>query len=334
MSRILLITLALITVIPFSYGTGTVGETEIDLSYDYERETGNELGEDLDYYYDTNETDLVVYRLFTRKNPTEFQVLKLNDWNLVESSNYNPNLPTKIYAPGWDNNGSIAYPTRDEYLLREDCNFIIVYWSDLQAGNGLFVVLTTQEAANHTGAFINFLVANGTPLSNFHLMGHSAGTHLAGGAGANVLAGKVPRITGLDPAKGAWTYNDTATRLDITDAEFVDIVHTNGGSILEGEIAFYEAMGHVDFYVNGGHKQPGCEDPDYTCCHHCRAVDLFAESINTEIGFVSVRCDSFEAYQNGTCDGNDQELMGDKVSLSARGTFYLSTNEQAPWAMG
>ena len=45
-------------------------------------------------------------------------------------------------------------------------------------------------------AFIDFLVENGTPLRNFHLMGHSAGTHLAGGAGAAVTTGKVPRITG------------------------------------------------------------------------------------------------------------------------------------------
>ncbi|KAI9557551.1 hypothetical protein GHT06_017379 [Daphnia sinensis] len=317
-----LITLALIMMIPVSNGTET-GEEEPEMYfYDY------------DFYGGSKTTDLVVYRLFTRKNPTEFQVLRTYDWNSIESSNYNPNLPTIIYAPGWDNNGSIAYPTRDEYLRREDCNFIIVYWSDLQVENALFVVRTTQEAAYHTGVFIDDLVIFGAPLSNFHLIGHSAGAHLAGGAGASSLYGKVPRITGLDPAEGGWTYNDTTTRLDITDAEFVDIIHTNGGELLEGEIAFYEALGHVDFYVNGGHKQPGCQVPDYTCCHHCRAVDLFAESINTDVGFVSVRCESFEEYQNGTCNGNDKELMGDKVSLSARGTFYLSTNEQAPWAMG
>ncbi|KZS04415.1 putative Pancreatic lipase-related protein 2 [Daphnia magna] len=323
MSRIYsLIILALIMVIPVSNATETVKDEYEMYFYDD------------DYYGIKNYTDLVVYRLFTRKNPTEFQVLKSYDWNSIHSSNYNPNLPTKIYAPGWDNNGSIAYPTRDEYLLRYDCNFIIVYWSDLQAGNALSVVSTTQEAAYHTGAFIDFLFEIGTPMNNFHLIGHSAGAHLAGGAGAAVLFGKVLRITGLDPAKGGWTYNDTTTRLDITDAVFVDVIHTNGGEILEGEIAFYEALGHVDFYVNGGHKQPGCEKPDNTCCHHCRAVDLFAESINTDVGFVSVRCDSFEAYQNGSCAANDKDLMGDKVSFSARGTFYLSTNEQAPWAMG
>ena len=45
-------------------------------------------------------------------------------------------------------------------------------------------------------AFIDFLVEYGTPLSSFHLIGHSAGTHMAGGAGAAVKYGNIPRITG------------------------------------------------------------------------------------------------------------------------------------------
>jgi len=47
------------------------------------------------------------------KNPKVFQVLKLGDLDSLMSSNYNPNLATKIYAPGWNDNGSIAYLTRD-----------------------------------------------------------------------------------------------------------------------------------------------------------------------------------------------------------------------------
>lgn len=70
-------------------------------------------------------------------------------------------------------------------------------------------------------------------------------------------------LLGLDPSDGAWDYNDTDTRLDSSDGEFVDVIHTNGGEFSNGEVAFYEPMGHVDFYVNGGHKQPGCpEQPD------------------------------------------------------------------------
>lgn len=70
-------------------------------------------------------------------------------------------------------------------------------------------------------------------------------------------------IKGLDPAKAdIWSLTDPATCLDITDAEFVDVIHTNGGETANGEIAFDEPMGHADFYVNGGHVQTNCPVPD------------------------------------------------------------------------
>jgi len=113
-------------------------------------------------------------------------------------------------------------------------------------------------------AFIDFLVEEGgVRINQFHLIGHSAGAHLVGVAGSTVTTGRIQRISGLDPADGGtWDFNDTDTRLDIGDAEFVDIMHVNGGNLMNGEIAFDEVMGHVDFYVNGGHKQPGCPEPD------------------------------------------------------------------------
>jgi hypothetical protein len=46
-------------------------------------------------------------------------------------------------------------------------------------------------------------------------------------------------------------------KLDASDADFVDVIHTN--ALLEGKM---EASGDVDFYVNGGIIQPGCwSDP-------------------------------------------------------------------------
>ena len=45
--------------------------------------------------------------------------------------------------------------------------------------------------------FIDFLVENTeTSFSSIHLMGHSLGAHVVGGAGAAVRLGRVPRITG------------------------------------------------------------------------------------------------------------------------------------------
>ena len=67
----------------------------------------------------------------------------------------------------------------------------------------------------------------------------------------------------MDPTAGdVWQWTDPSTRLDITDGEFVDAMHTNGGNVSEGEIAFIQPLGHADFYVNGGEKQPDCPEPD------------------------------------------------------------------------
>ena len=43
-------------------------------------------------------------------------------------------------------------------------------------------------------------------------------------------------------------------RLSYSSAQFVDIIHTDGGIL-----GNCETMGHVDFYPNGGNAlQPGC----------------------------------------------------------------------------
>ena len=111
-------------------------------------------------------------------------------------------------------------------------------------------------------------------------MGHSLGAHVVGGAGATVTLGRIPRITGytnslhyirwsrqkndckfvagLDPAGPFFSLNDTETRLDASDGDFVDIIHTNGGTLLGDELGFLPPIGHIDFYPNGGQFQPGC----------------------------------------------------------------------------
>jgi hypothetical protein len=49
--------------------------------------------------------------------------------------------------------------------------------------------------------------------------------------------------------------------LEKTDADFVDIVHSNMGSLLIGHVGCEQNLGHVDFYPNGGAVQPGCPNP-------------------------------------------------------------------------
>lgn len=62
---------------------------------------------------------------------------------------------------------------------------------------------------------------------------------------------------GLDPAGPGFEYAKFQEKgLDKTDALFVDVIHTSGGST-----GCFNALGHADFYPNGGSPpQPGCYD--------------------------------------------------------------------------
>lgn len=93
-------------------------------------------------------------------------------------------------------------------------------------------------------------------IAKIHAIGFSLGAHVVAFT-SNVIknsTGKgLSRITGLDPALPFFATTNPEWKLDETDADFVDVVHTNSG--LFGKI---EKCGHVDFYMNGGQYQPQC----------------------------------------------------------------------------
>lgn len=62
---------------------------------------------------------------------------------------------------------------------------------------------------------------------------------------------------GLDPALPLFITAAPRDKLDESDAEFVDIIHSN--ALVQGKI---ERCGHADFYMNGGIIQPGCFQSD------------------------------------------------------------------------
>lgn len=65
-----------------------------------------------------------------------------------------------------------------------------------------------------------------------HLVGHSLGAHICGLAAKEFKKRQsnweVSRITGLDPAQPCFNNISLALQLDISDAPFVDVIHTNG----------------------------------------------------------------------------------------------------------
>jgi len=283
------------------------------------------------------------FLLWTRQNPTDFQELKIGDVSKLTESGFNSNVPTKIFAHGFTENGhTLTYimNMRDEYLKREDCNYIAVDWEPL-ALLPLYIRSMTYSTlvGEQTGNLINFLVEQGADLKDFHVIGFSLGAHVAGKAGATVN-GVLPRITGLDPAYPLFSMEDTDQRLDTTDAEFVDVIHTNSGPLYIGALSFPNNIGHIDFYPNGGTFQRGCGVlfslsifSLSVVCHHKRAMDLFTESINSPTGFTAVCCDNYQMFQEGGCAGNSNALMGEPATKTDCGEFYLNTNSESPFAM-
>ncbi|KAI1306448.1 Pancreatic lipase-related protein 2 [Halotydeus destructor] len=103
---------------------------------------------------------------------------------------------------------------------------------------------------------------------------------------------KLGRLTGLDPTarhfQGFIDQQGVIPYINRYDAVFVDIVHTssvkmNGKfkDMIRGRFGMSTPVGHVDFYVNGGRKQPGCGKLAVTC-NHKKALNYFISSLTTD----------------------------------------------------
>ncbi|XP_035713862.1 lipase member H-like [Folsomia candida] len=98
---------------------------------------------------------------------------------------------------------------------------------------------------------------------------------------------KLPRITGLDPAGPLFDFNPE-WNIDKSDAYFVDIYHSNAG--LAGDTTL---NGHVDFMLNGGHEQPGCNIiTDVLACSH--TLGLFFFPATFQKAYIGCQCSSRE----------------------------------------
>lgn len=102
------------------------------------------------------------------------------------------------------------------------------------------------------------------------------------------------------------------------DADYVDVIHTDAKPFVSaGGLGLSEPCGHVDFYPNGGHTQPGCNQrveqfiqeresfflgvQRYLGCDHVRSYELFIESIKKPSTPFAITCDSYADYLWGNC---------------------------------
>ncbi|XP_013135871.1 PREDICTED: pancreatic lipase-related protein 2-like [Papilio polytes] len=287
------------------------------------------------------QTHDIQFQLFTRHNPIVYQELVLNDDEQLFASNINFNDPTVIYFHAFmeqATDGS-ALVVREAYMQRGDTNLIIVEAQRLEAGPWYFTAAeNTWYIGRYAANFIDYLVSRGLNLSKTHFVGHSLGAQSAGVAGASLKSGLVARITGLDPALPLFDKLPLKQRLDSSDAEFVDIIHTDSGIF-----GFPGPIGHADFYPNGGKSpQPGCNLEvvlpqqlllNKFFCSHWRSYMFFAESVLRPKSFVASSCPSWQQYSKGECADAPNVHMGYGTDTRARGNYFLMTHKNSPYSI-
>ena len=133
-------------------------------------------------------------------------------------------------------------------------------WASLAQAPYTTAAANTRVVGFQIAKLITTLINNGfSTLPDFHHIGHSLGGQVGAFISSNLAPGtNLSRVTGLDPARPGFENTvPAADRLDSTDAIFVDVITTSCGIGCTSTTPD-PARGTVDFYPNGGLKQPGC----------------------------------------------------------------------------
>jgi len=181
-------------------------------------------------------------------------------------------------------------------------------------------------------------------------VGHCFGAHACGHAGHE---GQIGRITGLEPTGLLYEERDWSVGLNPSCADLVDVIHTN----CRVGLGISKAVGHVDFYPNGGTIQPGCTSDSATelmkwkdyltwdkneqdaslhlvgACSHLRSIEYFKESIRTPCFICRFTCSSLLLFPLSCTEStNAVQSMGFNASAySGHGILYLETNPSGPF---
>lgn len=155
------------------------------------------------------------------------------------------------------------------------------------------------------------------------IVGFSMGAHIAGLASRVLKNGKVDKIIGLDPAGPFFLEGIPKGRLNAPDARYVECIHT--GFFL----GILEPICQVDFYLNGGKDQPGCEaalGTYNTLCSHYKVIDVFIKALATPKAFYGQRCDSLIDALGKKCNGTTGAFFNDKRNAenALTGIFHIS----------
>ncbi|EDW03904.1 GH11500 [Drosophila grimshawi] len=272
-------------------------------------------------------------------NSSRDEPIQLNPLNPLAEL-FEPRLPLKILIHGFNGSRSVTpnLEVRDVLLQTQPVHVISVDYGSLVRWPCYYPwsVKNVPVVSKCLAQFIdNLLLAGIYEREEIHLIGFSLGAQAAGMV-ANYVSKPLARITGLDPAGPGFMTNWQQDKLDASDADFVDVIHTDPFFF-----STLPSMGHVDFYPNLDQlNQPGCSYVNqwrFYNCNHFRAAAYYGESISSDRGFWAQQCGDWMQYFMQRCgrySNIPNTQMGYFVDPNAAGSFFLSTNDKYPYAKG
>ncbi|KAM8806087.1 pancreatic lipase-related protein 2-like [Eudromia elegans] len=299
------------------------------------------------------------FLLYTRDNNMRHQEISATDPSTIKASNFQAHRKTHFIIHGHLAGADLSWIADmcRAMFHAEDVNCILTDWRGGSSGLYTEAVNNVRIVGAELAYLVNLLEKEyGYSPAKIHLIGHSLGAHAAGEAGRRKPG--IGRITGLDPAGPLFQYTPDMVRLDPSDANFVDVIHTHAGHLLfDFAPGILQTCGHLDFYPNGGKKMPGCKElraPPATRnvndvmreyrsigCGHKRSLWYYTESIITPDGFVGYQCETYQDFVSGDCFPCPREgcpLMGhyaDKFSHrpgKEQQKVFLNTGPLSPYA--
>nr|XP_022902009.1 phospholipase A1-like [Onthophagus taurus] len=270
------------------------------------------------------------FYLYTPLNKDEPFIFNGEELDLLfEAGVFDPNLPSLFTTHGWGGSGESTSVTgvKDSILASNDLNVFCLDWS---GPAGEFYTLArsyVNPVGDLIGEAINEIIDHyQVDASTVNLMGHSLGGQLVGRIG-RTASGRLGSIVALDPAWPGFSLDNLDDRLDTTDAQFVQVIHVNSGFL-----GYPYSVGHADFYLNGGVKQPGCGPDIIGTCSHFLIKDMILYTYSS--AFMAVKCNSYEDYVDGGCSDNSQSYWGGwPVDTSAIGDYYMDTEGEPPFVI-
>ncbi|KAF9420564.1 hypothetical protein HW555_003314 [Spodoptera exigua] len=194
-----------------------------------------------------------------------------------------------------------------------------------------------RPVGKHVAEVLAQLTQYGLDPSTLEILGFSLGCHTAGFIAKHfqTFTGRnISSITALEPSGPCFRYLGPKDRLDASDADFVQVIHTN----IDG-YGMATPMGHVDIYVNGGEYQPSDISiyPCTTTCSHFRILPIWISALKNPRKFIAMKCRDIQQARDAQCYGNvplETIVMGLGIDRRKRGIFYLATTMEYPFYLG